>query len=290
MPTVKSPSKLNLFLEVTGKRNDGYHFIDSLFVCISLYDTIEFAFTPDNCIEVHTNHPEVPDGHANIVYKAIEAVRTIFAVSSGVRVTIDKKIPVGAGLGGGSSNAASCIRTICSEWQIDINDPRLKTIVPSLGADIPFFLYSNGCARCRGIGENISDIPLNNKVWFVLVNPNIFINTGSIYKKIALTNDTKDSINIIGGIVNSDIDSVSRAFYNRLEGVVIPQYPIIHELKETLIKLGCMASLMSGSGSTVFGLARNKANADAIADALKKICPTWFVTVASSIKNTITGS
>ena len=289
MPIVKSPSKLNLFLEVTEKRLDGYHSIDSIFVCINLCDDMEIEWIPDNHIEVTTDHPLVPDGLSNIIYKAIAAVKDSFAIQSGVRVHVRKKIPVGGGLGGGSSNAATILKTICERWNIDLNHPELQQIAVRIGADVPFFLNSSGFARCTGIGEIIEDISLNQRLWFVLVNPQIHIDTGKIYKKIRLTYTGKRPIILYRGISHCTVGVIASGFFNRMEEVVIPMYPVVGDIKNELNAHGCVRSLMSGSGSTVFGLAKDKQSAETIADALRDRYPQWFVTATHSSDNITIG-
>ena len=278
---LRSPAKINLFLEVDEKRNDGYHNINSVFSAITLFDEIRLDIVDTDDICVECDHPDVPNGKDNIVYKATEIIKNILNNSIGFSVSIKKSIPVGAGLGGGSSNAACVLGALGKHFCIDTED--IKNAVAKLGADVPFFLNKMGMAHCTGIGDKIDVIQSCSPLHIVIVNPGIFVNTGSVYQQVSTNHAKEKPDNIIDSIKNNDLQGISDHLFNRMEGVVIEKHPIIRIIKTKLKTLGCVGSLMSGSGSTVFGLATSESQGCGIVLEMKKQNGDCFIDLEQSL-------
>lgn len=266
MTTKKSHAKVNLILRVLRKREDGYHDILSLMQRISLCDEMEFSLT-DEAIGIQCPGSALPEGRDNIVYKAVEALFTHASYSQGVNIKIRKMIPVSAGLGGGSSNAATALVTLNEMIGLKYNPEELMKIGAKIGADVPFFVFSR-TAWVSGIGDHVQkarDIPA---MWFVLVNPDFEISTKDIYEKLNL-GLTKETIKYSVQRFES-APQIAGCLYNDLENVSLRIYPVLSKVKELLIAHGALGSLMSGSGPTVFGIFRNEKDATNAADELRK--------------------
>ncbi|MCD6460833.1 4-(cytidine 5'-diphospho)-2-C-methyl-D-erythritol kinase, partial [bacterium] len=247
------------------------------------HDEIQINTLREDKIEVQTDSPNVPDGEKNIVYKAIGLLKKFFDIKEGVSVFIKKKIPSGGGLGGGSSNAGVVINYLTEHWHLDINNKEVKSLISFLGADVPFFVQNKPLSLCRGIGDITEPVEISLNLWFVVVNPLICINTKQMYGKIKLTYEPKQATIVVDKIIKNSFENITKNLFNRFEEFVVPIYPVIKEIKSQLIKLGCESSLMSGSGSTVFGLVRNKEAGENIVHAFKNIHPDWFCCLSRSM-------
>jgi len=278
-----SPAKLNLFLEIVNKRKDGYHNLDSVFCMIDLHDIIQLEFIEEDKIKVKTDSSIVPDGEKNIVYKAVFLLKNYFNIKQGVSIFIRKNIPAGGGLGGGSSNAGVVINYLAEKWKLNINNRQIKSLISSLGADIPFFVSYCPLALCTGIGDKIENIKTFLTSWFVVVNPLICINTKEMYGKIKLTYEPKRSTILLDKLTKNSYENIAKNLFNRFEDTVIPLYPVIKDIKAQLVKLGCKGSLMSGSGSTVFGVVRDRKAGEEIVRAFKCNNPEWFCCLSRSM-------
>lgn len=250
----KAYAKINIGLNVLGKRSDGFHEIETIFQQINLFDTLRFVAL-EHGIEVECAHPLVPAGKENICYRAAEILKKKHGIQSGIKIIIEKQIPVGAGLGGGSSDAAGVLVMLNQIWKIGLSLEELAGLGEKLGSDVPFFVYG-GTKRATGRGEILTSFLLPIQYKGLLVYPDLMISTSWVYKnfKINLTN-TKKNIKLADFNFNDvDINSISTYFKNDLEEVVFPQYPSIQKLKLKLYKIGARFASMSGSGSAVFGL------------------------------------
>jgi 4-diphosphocytidyl-2-C-methyl-D-erythritol kinase len=246
-----SPAKINLYLHVTGKRADGYHTLRSMMCCIDWYDRLIFDFgTPK--ISVTCVAPHVPEDRRNIAWQAAEVFFKALQKTDGVHVTIKKRIPVGAGLGGGSSNAASVLKALNTYYHQPFTMEELMQMGVSLGADVPFFIFGKP-AIATGIGEQLNACELYHDYYFLLVYPGIYVSTADVYKAFdfCLTKDKK-----INTKHNSlKIADASGTFLeNDLERAAFSMNPKIQTLKKVMLEAGAKGALMSGSGSTVFGL------------------------------------
>ncbi len=253
--TILSPAKVNLFLKVVSKRPDGYHNIVSIVDIISLFDVIHVEEIPDDTIIIKDDKGILPQDMANTMYRSVVSLKERFKISSGVNIYIEKHIPIGSGLGGPSSNAATVLKELAKIWKISIGETEFYEIGKSIGADVPLFLYGKPCIM-RGIGDEISPIELPN-LWYLIVYPNTSISTRRVYKnlKIVLTKKQND-IKLVAKFNN--VREVYAILENDLEKVGILLCPVIQTIKDRLIQAGAGGTLMSGSGSSVFGILKMK--------------------------------
>lgn len=247
-----SYGKVNLALDILYKRDDGYHEIKSIMQRISLKDVLKFKEI-DKGIIIESNHKEVPLDSTNLVYRAWEKLTQITGVTKGIKVIIEKNIPVAAGLAGGSSNGAATLIALNKLWNLNLTEIELMKIGKELGADIPFCIMG-GTALAEGIGERLTKLkPLSNK-HILICNPGIGISTEYAYSKCRYLDHRIDIDGMISYIEKDDINGVAGKMANTMEKPMIEEYPIIGDIKDTMLKNGALGSLMSGSGSTVFGL------------------------------------
>ncbi|GHT33546.1 4-diphosphocytidyl-2-C-methyl-D-erythritol kinase [Endomicrobiia bacterium] len=279
---LQAPAKINLFLEIQNKRSDGYHNLESIMQTISLYDNLSFEIA-DKDISLKSNDKSLPVDEANIVYKAAKTVKTHFNVNKGVKICLTKEIPMKAGLGGGSSDAAATLEALVKLWNIKTTKDKLEQIAVELGADVPFFL-TGGTALCKGKGEIVTSLASIGKLNVVLVNPGFGIPTASVYKKIKFPLTNKVKVNKIKTVVCGGLFGTENAFsscFNRFEEFVFSSYPELTKIKSVLNELGCM-SLMSGSGATVFGIFDSNVKSEVIKFELAKYnWKTWFVSTTN---------
>lgn len=281
--TLKSPAKINLGLRIVRKREDGFHDIETVFQMISIYDILTFRII-DSGVVFKTNHKKLPLDDTNLVVKAAKLILQETKFKKGVEIFLEKTIPVGAGLGGGSSNAASTIIGLKDLCQLNLKKKDLIKFAMKLGSDVPFFL-SGPTAFGRGRGEILTPLKIRVGIFVVVVFPNIFIHTGSVYKELnlGLTSNSKDN-NILGLLLKEgEIADFGNHLFNDLETIVCKKYPILLKIKKALIRLGAVSALVSGSGSSVFGLFAQSESAQKAAAKLRK--KNWQVFFAKTINN-----
>ena len=272
-----APAKINLYLEVLNKRADGYHNIETIMHAIPLYDIIEIEEINADLVNLKSLNSDIPCDQTNLVYKAASLVKKTFNIDKGLDIVLTKKIPHGAGLGGGSSDAASVIKALVKLWDIKASNDKLVEISRQLGADVAFFLYG-GTAFCQDIGEKVT--PLEGVGIFekiLLVNPNINVMTKSIYSKLSfpLTNPIEINKMALISLRGSLTQQSVFPFYNRFEEIVFSQYPQIKRIKDIITACG-LRSLMSGSGSSVFGISSDQSSIDqCVADLSEFNCSVW---------------
>jgi len=259
-----SPAKVNLHLRVLRKREDGYHDIITLMQRISLYDEMIFSVA-DHGITLSCPGSSLPENENNIVYRAAAALLARSSCSSGIRITIHKKIPVAAGLGGGSSNAAVALKTINDIMALGYTDKELMKIGATIGADVPFFLLEK-TAWASGIGDQLQIAEYIPSLWFVLVNPGFEISTKMVYESLNLRL-TKQAVKYKCLKFNS-VDDLINGLHNDLEKVTLVLHPILQHLKNLLLQNGACGALMSGSGPTVAGIFREEKEAAKAQEAL----------------------
>ena len=265
--TVFSPAKINLFLHVTGKRSDGYHTLYSLMCRINFGDTLRMRLGEQG-LKVSCDHPDVPDGEKNIVHHAASLFYDRLGKVPEAHIEVDKHTPVGAGLGGGSSNAASTLMALNRYHDLPFTQDELMEMGLSVGADVPFFLFG-GTALAEGVGEKLKKFVLTDRYKVLIVYPGIHVSTADVYKKLnfKLTKDEKKNNNHLFCLPGGGF-SPKVSLWNDLEGVTIKMYPEINTIKRVLMQYGAEGSLMSGSGSSVFGLFSDERKADAAYQAL----------------------
>lgn len=262
--TIKAPAKVNLTLDVTGKRPNGYHDLKMIMQTISVFDEIKLSLTEEEKIDLHMNK-ELPDkipAEKNLVYKAAALMKEKFDIKGGFDIELQKNIPAAAGLAGGSSDCAAALIAINEVCELGLTTQELCDIGVKLGADVPFCIRK-GTMLSEGIGEILTPLTPFRDVWVVLVKPDISVSTAYVYTHLDLPNlkyhpDTDKAIECID---NGDISGLSNVLSNVLETVTVPEYPVLTEIKEFLVQNGAAGSLMSGSGPTVFGIFKNKEDA-----------------------------
>ncbi len=253
--SIASPCKVNLHLSIERRRPDGFHEIKTLFHRVSLQDTIHVQRTQASGIQLAVSDPDIPTGADNLVWRAAELFLKQYPQPGGVSLRIDKHIPAGAGLGGGSSNAAATLLGLQRLYEIDSAGDRLAALGASLGADVAFFLADTRSAWATGIGEKLSPVENSPLLWFLIVYPQIHISTQWAYQTfsqdILLTNPRKN--NKVRDSFRS-LSDVRGLMYNDFEQVIFPRYGQIKALKENLLAAGALGALLSGSGSSVYGV------------------------------------
>lgn len=280
MTKKRAPAKVNLYLRVLGKRQDGYHDIATLMQRISLYDEMEFS-PRDEGIVVKCPGTTLPENSGNIVYKAAELLFSQASFPGGVEIKIGKRIPIAAGLGGGSSNAAATLITLNDMMGFNYSVQDLMGIGARLGADVPFFVLGK-TAWAFGIGDRLQVAENLPQLWFVLINPLFEVSTKMIYENLNLRLTTKEKKFKTLKSKLCTVESVVRMLRNDLEKVTISQHPVVGKLKELLMAYGALGSMMSGSGPTVFGIFADEKRA---LEAEKKLRAEgkWSVFMARSL-------
>jgi 4-diphosphocytidyl-2-C-methyl-D-erythritol kinase len=255
---ILSPAKINLFLQVTGKRADGYHNLFSLMCCVSLCDTSLMQFG-GRTIEIDSTHPQIPLDETNLAHKAAALFFKNLNTDRGVKITIEKSIPVAAGLGGGSSNAASVLQGLNRYYNFPFSRSQLMTMGLRLGADVPFFLFEKP-ALASGIGEKLEAYPDLPPYHVILIYPGFGVSTAEVFQNLNL-GLTKCKKKFKKTSFRKTGYDVSRHLCNDLEAVTASRYPVISFVKKQLLEHGALGALMSGSGPTVFGLFSEQAKA-----------------------------
>ncbi len=266
---IQTPAKLNLFFEVLGKRADGFHEIETLMVPIDLFDSVFFKEDSSGQIQLDCDKAEsVPDGHANLVYRAVELLRRRANVHSGARLRLVKRIPIAAGLGGGSSDAAAALLAANKGWGLDWSRDELGELAAELGSDVPFFLV-DGAAVCRGRGERIGPIGGLGALCFVVVRPPAGLSTADVYRTCRPARQPRQLAPVLDALSGGDLSAAGRLLFNRLQPAAAKLSPWIHKLETELEKQDCLGHLMSGSGTCYFGLCRHMRQARRVATRLQ---------------------
>ena len=263
---ILSPAKINLFLNVRGRRPDGYHELFSLLCCITLFDEIVLRIDTGNSIKLECSHPGVPSDTTNLAYRAACLFQEKLGSSRGIDIRLMKNIPVAAGLGGGSGNAASVLLALNTAYEHPFSRAQLMEMGLALGADVPFFIFQKP-AIATGIGDILDHFEGDLPYHFLLLNPEISVSTAEIYQNLNLTL-TKDKKKPTSTHLKLTRFEPARHLTNDLEAVTAKKHPEIGMLKEKLIGNGAIAALMSGSGPTVFGLFNDIDTANSAKQAL----------------------
>lgn len=264
---IKAFAKINLGLYVIGKRPDNFHNLQTIFYHIGLYDELHLSLAKN--ISITTSNVKMPTDHNNICWKAVELLQKELNVSFGVNISINKSIPIGAGLGGGSSDAAAILRFLPKLWNIELDHLHLEKLAIQLGSDVPFFLKDSP-AYAEGRGESLQSLSLTLPYWIVLINPNIHVSTPWAYTILSKQRNgifpvrerlfDQFSLDPMQTILQSK---------NDFEDVVFQKFPLIRKIKDQLSEFGAVLSLMSGSGSSVFGLYENEQSAQSAIEFFK---------------------
>ena len=253
---VLASAKVNLALDVLGKRPDGYHDIATVMQTVDLFDRLTLETAPT--ISLETDDPLLPIDEKNLVVRAAALLRHASGVEQGVRIRLRKRIPVAAGLGGGSSDAAATLWGLCRLWKLRWPLPRLVELAVELGMDVPFFL-TGGPALATGRGEHVERLPGARSYALVLVNPRAGLSTREVYGRVPAgwRAEPTGARQVVEALVSRNAARLATALTNHLEGFVAPAFPLIGRMKAALMAAGALGALMSGSGPTVFGMARS---------------------------------
>lgn len=269
---LKARAKINLTLDVTGKREDGYHLLKTIMQTLALYDGIYMKKLEKPEIKLETNLPWLPVDERNLAWKAANLMRETFHIKGGVFIDIDKRIPVAAGLAGGSADCAAVLVGMNRLFDLHLSKKQLEEIAGRLGSDIPYCVR-RGTVLCEGVGEILSDVehpcPL---CYVVLAKLPVSVSTVSVYKALRWQEVEKhpDTEAMLLAMEEKDTAKMGRLLCNVLETVTIERYPQIARIKERLMELGAEGALMSGSGPTVFGLFSKRDQARKAAALLKR--------------------
>lgn len=274
---IQAPAKVNYRLDVVGRRSNGYHELRMIMQRVNLCDEVTLRLVAQPGIRVTCGREGVPDGEGNIAWKAARVMLELTGGDQGVEIEIVKHIPVAAGLGGGSSDCAAVLLGLNELLGLGLSRERLMEIGVKLGADVPFFVFGQ-TALAEGIGELLSPLVKVPAAWVVLVNPNLPVSTAWVYQNLQLTQRDQ-----LAKLPNSfeNVADVCRVFGNDLESVTIPAFPVIDEIKRSLISCGAAGALMSGSGPTVFGLFEDEVTARQAGESLQRQ-QDWFVAVVET--------
>ena len=255
---VESYAKINIGLRITGKRSDGFHDIETLFQAVGLHDTITFSKTQQASINIHTSHKTLPLNSDNLMCRAFDLFRSRTGIKPGLDIHIEKRIPMGGGLGGGSSNAAATLCAANTLWKGTASPEELETMALELGSDVPFFL-AGGTAIGKGRGEILSRAVIPSDWYCILVCPGIHISTKWAYSQVKFTLTNGKKITNFNALFSGTCpDQWKHTVCNDLEEPVFNSYPELKEIKKDLYKAGAFYASMSGSGSTVYGLFHEK--------------------------------
>ncbi|GAA0701872.1 4-(cytidine 5'-diphospho)-2-C-methyl-D-erythritol kinase [Paraclostridium ghonii] len=257
---LKSRAKINLSIDVLGKREDGYHIVEMIMQTIDLYDKLKITEIEENTILIQSNSVDIPLNEDNIMYKAAKLLKSGFSIEKGVEISIEKNIPVAAGMAGGSSNGAAVLVGLNKLWNLGLSEEGLKEIGLKLGADVPFCI-TGGSALAQGIGEELTNIKgLPEDLNILVCKPDIFVSTKEVYQSLNMDKIKRrpQNENLIEALEKEDIKFISQNMTNVLEEVTSLKYTEIRQIEDIMIKNKSLGSMMSGSGPTVFGLFDNK--------------------------------
>ncbi len=275
---IKCPAKINLSLDVLNKREDGYHNLSMVMQEIKLFDEISFDFSCNGELSLTVSDRSIPTDESNLIIKAAKVFGEKTGISVSAKISLEKNIPSGAGLGGGSSDAAGTLKALNSHYGYPLSDETLFDLALTLGADVPFFL-KGGCMLAEGIGEKLTPLPPLEKGFILVAKPGVFVSTAQVYKSLVLGPSIKhpDTQAVIKALKTQDIELLSRSAGNVLETVTSAEYPQIEEFKQLMLKNGASYSLMSGSGSAVFGIFKAQSDAEKALAELKKFTEQVYI-------------
>lgn len=274
----KAPAKINLSLDVLGRREDGYHEVRMVMATIDLADRVECESLAEDEIIIRASAPYVPEDDRNFAYQAAKLIKEKYSIRAGVRVSIDKRIPVAAGLAGGSSDAAATIRALNRLWKIGMTYESMLDIAGKVGSDVAFCI-KGGTALATGRGEKISPLPPLPPCWIILVKPDVSVSTAQIYREWddqpapALHPDVDA---MIAAIARRDFLAICRLLGNTLEAVTMNKVAEIARIKAHMNRIGAEGILMSGSGPTVFGLTQRESKMQRLLNGMKGYCPQVY--------------
>src|SRR3990172_9508330 len=274
--SILAAAKVNLALEVLGKRPDGYHELETVLHAVDLFDHLRLEPAPE--ISLRVTNRSVPQDPTNLAWRAAHLLQEALGIERGVRITLRKRIPAAAGLGGGSSDAGAVLWGLNQLWGVGKDDEFLRRLAVQLGMDVPFFL-GGGTQLATGRGEVLTPLKPAGALTLVLVNPNFPLSTREVYSMVpgALRGDGSRGRALTETLETGIPERVAEKLYNALEAVVEPRYPVIREIKRALLGAGALGAELSGSGPTVVGVVRSESHARQIRRALGDRWSHWTV-------------
>jgi 4-diphosphocytidyl-2-C-methyl-D-erythritol kinase len=267
---VWAPAKVNLYLEVLAKRADGYHEIATLMVAVSLYDTLEFKEETSGEIRCDCDHPDLAGRSDNLVLRAAQLLRQRTGCQRGVKIRLAKRIPLAAGLAGGSTDAAATVAGLNRLWRLGLTSADLALLGAELGSDVPFF-FATPAAWCTGRGEQVAPLVLGKPLWFVLACPPFGLSTAQVYRGVTPPERPETGELILRAARAGDVEEIGRRLHNRLQPVAERLCPALALIQARLASLGGAGHAMSGSGSSCFALCRDSREALRIARGFRHL-------------------
>mgnify|MGYP006371363921 CR=1 FL=1 len=274
---VKAPAKINLTLDVLYKRPDNYHEVEMVMTTVDLADRIGLETRKDGQIKIISADNFVPDDQRNFAYQAAELIKSTYGIKEGVDISIEKQIPIAAGLAGGSSDAAATLRGLNELWNLNLSLDELAELGSKIGSDVSFCVYG-GTALATGRGEKIQELTAPPTCWVVLAKPKIGVSTADVYGGLNIEGlQHPNTSEMIKAIETEDYELMCNSLGNVLETVTFNLHPEVITIKEQMQRFGADAVLMSGSGPTVFGLVENEARVSRIYNGLRGFCEEVYV-------------
>lgn len=260
---INAYAKINLAIDILGKRENGYHDVEMIMQSIALYDEITLYTNDSGKITLSIDKP-LPTDERNIAYKAAKLLFDTYNIAQGIHIDIKKNIPIAAGLAGGSTDAAAVLKGINAIFKLGLSTERLMELGKSLGADVPYCIKGSTMLAC-GIGEILKALPAMSELSLVLVKPDISVSTKEVYEefdKLLLKPENRPDISmLVQALENKEIERLAANMKNVLELVTIKKFPVIEDIKKTILRKNSLGCMMSGSGPTVFGLFCNEEDA-----------------------------
>lgn len=273
----KAPAKINLSLDVLYKREDGFHELEMVMTTVDLADRIALKSLPEDQIVIRTTNGVLPLDRRNHAFQAAKLIKETFAIETGVEITIEKKIPIAAGLAGGSSDAAATLRGLNRLWDLNLTLEEVAELGSKVGSDVPYCVHG-GTAFVSGRGEKVEPIGEMPQCWVVLVKPRVGVSTGSVFSVLSFDTVTHpDTAGMVAAIKAKDYARMTQKVGNLLEEVTIARHPDIERVKEKMLKFGADAALMSGSGPTIFALCDKYSRAQRVYNGLKGFCDEVYL-------------
>ncbi|TMN22322.1 4-(cytidine 5'-diphospho)-2-C-methyl-D-erythritol kinase [Lentibacillus cibarius] len=273
----RAPAKINLSLDVLGKRDDGFHEVKMVMTSVDLADRVELGELHRDVIEVSADSQYVPDDERNLAYKAAAAFKYKYQLKRGVRINIKKNIPVAAGLGGGSSDAAAVLRGLNQMWSIGATSSQLAELGATLGSDVPFCVYGT-TALGTGRGEEIRILPSPPVCYVVLAKPDIGVSTRHVFPKVNVNElEHPETETVIRSLEEKNFKKLCGSVGNTLERITFSMHPEVRRLKEKMLTSGVSGAVMSGSGPTVAGFVKHFSKAKRVYNGLRGFCDEVYV-------------
>lgn len=286
---IRTPAKLNLFLEILGKRPDGFHELETLMVSINLYDTLTFTEEVNGSVELSVSGGRVgqrcvvPTDRSNLVMKAADLLRERAGIQTGVRITLHKDIPVEAGLAGGSTDAAATLVGLNRYWNAGLSNHELHELASKLGSDINFFIPSCTAAICRGRGEKVEPIHVGRTLHFVVAKPITGLSTAAVFSKLDLSQDTKSISEVKQAVKTGNIGNLAVLMHNRLEPIARELNPDVAKMQREFSSRQPIGHMMSGSGTSCFAVCPNRRAALRLAGQIRSATQRPVFVVRSSV-------